>query len=160
MEPAGSLVISPAPLTSAEARALIAALNAELAARYPEEGALHFRLDEAEVAPGQGAFLVAYRGGDPVGCGAVRRATETTAEVKRMYVAPSARGLGVGRRLLDALEAEARTLGATRLLLETGTRQQEAIRLYERAGFTPIAPFGEYVGSPVSMCLAKDLDEP
>ncbi len=160
MAPAADVAVRPAPLTSPEARALISALNAELAPLYPEQGALHFRLDEAEVGPGRGAFLVAYRGGEPAGCGAVRLVSTTTAELKRMYVAPSARGLGVGRRLLAALEAEARALGASRLVLETGVRQAEAIAMYERAGYAPIEPYGEYVGSPTSVCLAKAIAEP
>lgn len=144
-------------VTSPVAAALIGALNAELTATYPEEGATHFRLDPDEVAPGSGAFLVARHGTGPVGCGAVRRIDPATAELKRMYVAPSSRGLGVGRALLEALTAEARSLGVRRLVLETGVRQGAATGLYESAGFLPVPPFGEYVGSPLSVCMAKDL---
>jgi putative acetyltransferase len=139
------------------ARTLIEALNAELSSRYPEAGATHFRLDPEEVADGRGAFLVASRAGKPVGCGAVRRIEASTGEIKRMYVSPEERGRGVGRSLLAALEMEARALGIARLLLETGLRQPEAIALYGRAGFSRVAPFGEYVGSPLSVCMAKDL---
>jgi GNAT superfamily N-acetyltransferase len=145
------------PLTSAAAQGLIAALNAELSARYPEEGATHFRLDAAEVAPGRGAFLVAYLALAPVGCGAVRLLANREAEIKRMYVAPEARNLGIGRAILDALEAEALALGAVRLVLETGVRQPESLSLYSRAGFVEIAPFGEYIDSPLSVCMAKEL---
>jgi GNAT superfamily N-acetyltransferase len=75
-----------------------------------------------------------------------------------MYVAPEMRGRGIGRALLARLEAEARTLGLTRLVLETGTRQAEALALYGRAGFTAIPAYGEYAGSPgTSVCLAKAL---
>jgi putative acetyltransferase len=59
--------------------------------------------------------------------------------------------------VLEALEAEARALGIARLVLETGTRQGEALALYRRTGFSRIPPFGEYVGSPLSVCMAKDL---
>jgi putative acetyltransferase len=83
-------------LTSPDAQRLIAALNAELAARYPEPGANHFRLDPDEVAPGRGALLVAYVDDHPVGCGAVRLLADGDAEVKRMYVVDAARGLGFG----------------------------------------------------------------
>ena len=115
-------------------------------------------MDADEVALGRGAFLVATRERRPVGCGAVRRIEEQTGEIKRMYVTPEERGHGVGRALLAALEAEARALGLSRLVLETGVRQQEAIALYRRAGFLDAAPFGEYVSSPLSLCMAKDLD--
>src|SRR5262245_46031812 len=120
---------------SAVARSLINALNVELSRRYPEPGATHFRLDAGEGAEGQGAFLVATREHRPVGCGAVRRIEARTGEIKRMYVTPEERGRGVGRALLAALEGEARALGLSRLVLETGVRQQEAVALYRRAGF-------------------------
>jgi putative acetyltransferase len=144
-------------ILSSDAQALIAALNGELTSLYPEQGATHFRLDPSEVAHGSGAFLVAFREGVAFGCGALRCIDTLTGELKRMYVNPSARGLGVGHALLVALQAEARRLGLTRVVLETGVRQAPALSLYERAGFTRIALFGEYVGSPLSVCMAKDL---
>ena len=158
--PNDALTIRRADLDDAVARALIQELNEELTRRYPEEGATHFRLDREEVAPGRGAFLVAMRGSDPVGCGAVRRfdPDPTTVEVKRMYTRRSARGQGAARAILQALEAEARALGAKRMILETGTRQPEAVALYRRAGFTRIEPWGEYIDSPTSICMEKLLD--
>ena len=148
---------SRADILSPEAQALIGDLNAELTLQYPEEEARHFRLDADEVAEGRGAFVIVRRDGTPIACGAVRRIDEATGELKRMFVRQEARGQGVGRILLDALEGEARKLGMTRLVLETGTRQKPAIALYERTGFTHIPPFGEYVKSPFSVCMAKDL---
>ena len=147
-------------ILSSVANALIQSLNAELSERYPEEGANHFRLDSEEVAEGRGAFLVAYRDGHPVGCGAIRLLDVDTAEIKRMYVGPGARGHGIGRMILDSLESEARRLGARRLVLETGERQPEAVALYARAGFSRIPAFGEYIGSPLSVCMAKSLQKP
>lgn len=144
-------------LTSAEARALIAALDAELQARYPEDGANHFRLDADEVSSSRGAFLVARRAERALGCAAVRLLDATTGEVKRMYVAPDARRQGVGALLLTHIEAHARRLGATRLVLETGARQPESLALYRRFGFSDIERFGEYVSSPLSLCLTKAL---
>jgi GNAT superfamily N-acetyltransferase len=144
-------------LSSPSAQQLILALNTELEARYPEEGANFFRLDPDEVIEGRGAFLIAYLEGRPVGCGAVRRVEPTVAEIKRMFVDPSARNRRVGRRIVDSLEEEARRLGATRLLLETGPRQPEAIALYQHAGFSEIPLYGEYIGSQFSVCMAKDL---
>jgi putative acetyltransferase len=162
-----ALEIAPEALTSPVAATLIADLNAELSARYPEPGATHFQLEPGEVALGAGAFLVVRLSGRPVGCGALRRLRETdmvrelgprVGELKRMYVAPEARGRGIGRALLAQLEAEARTLGLARLVLETGTRQAEALALYRRAGFTEIPPYGEYAASSAtSVCLAKTL---
>jgi GNAT superfamily N-acetyltransferase len=145
------------PLTSAVARALIAALDAELSARYPEEGATHFRLDADELAPGRGVFLVAYAGDQPIGCGAVRTIAPGVAEIKRMFVAPAARGRGLGALLLGALERHAQALGAARVVLETGARQAEAIAMYRRAGYEPMDPFGEYVDSPLSICMQRAL---
>jgi GNAT superfamily N-acetyltransferase len=145
-------------LTSRPARDLISALDAELSGMYAEPGANHFALDPAEVAPGRGAFLVAYREQTPVGCGAVRLLDPATAELKRMYADPLFRGAGIGFRLLRALEAEARRLGAERLVLETGVRQAAALVLYARCGFEPIPLYGEYRLSPTtSICLGKPL---
>lgn len=152
-----SVVIRPSRLDAAAARALIAALNAELLDRYPEEGATHFDLAADEVAPGRGAFVVAWRDDAAVGCGAVRRIEDGVAEIKRMFVAASARGIGVGGRILAHLEAEARALGSTRLVLEAGERQPEALALYRRAGFVEIPRFGPYVDSPLSLCMGKTL---
>lgn len=157
----------PESLTSDVATSLIAALNEELSARYSEPGATHFQLDPSDVAPGTGVFLVARLGGRPVGCGAVRTLRDSAlmhelgpraGELKRMYVDRDVRGRGIGKALLARLEAEARSLGLTRLVLETGTRQEEALALYRAAGFTGIAAYGEYTASPpTSVCLAKAL---
>lgn len=151
-------VIRREALTSDTALRLISTLNAELAAAYNNPAANHFRLDPAEVAPGNGAFLVAYSDGQPVGCGAIRRLDERTAEIKRMYVAPEWRGRGVGRAVLDALEAEGRRLGVARIVLETGTLQDRALALYRSCGYTVIPAFGEYVDTPdTSICMGKEL---
>lgn len=137
---------------------LIRELNAELHERYPEEGANHFRLDPEELGPGRGAFLVAYRDGVGVGCGAVRLNEPGVAEIKRMYVKPAWRGRGIARAVLASLETHARELGARRLVLETGERQQESLAVYRRAGFVEIPRFGEYVDSPLSLCMGKTLE--
>jgi putative acetyltransferase len=152
-----TLIVGRCDILSPTARTLIERLNAELSATYPEQGACHFRLDADEVAEGRGAFLVASRAQKPIGCGAIRRIDPQTGELKRMFVSPEERGRGVGHAILRALEAEARKLGLTRLVLETGVRQTQAIILYHRAGFSDIPPFGEYTTSPLSLCMAKDL---
>jgi putative acetyltransferase len=144
-------------LRSPVATGLIAALNAELTETYPEPGATHFGLSPDEVADGSGAFLVVWWGGQPAGCGALRSLGDGVGELKRMYVCRDFRGRGLGRRLVTALEVEARALGLRRIVLETGPRQAVALRLYATAGFLPIAPFGEYVDCPLSVCMARDL---
>jgi RimJ/RimL family protein N-acetyltransferase len=138
-------------------RQLIAALDTELQLRYPEVDD-HVHVDPAEVADGRGAFVVAYDGQAAVGCGAIRRIAANTAELKRMYVVPARRGQGVGAAIIAALEDEARALGASHLVLETGVRQPEAIALYRRVGYTAIPPFGSYVGPPISQYFGKGLD--
>jgi len=152
------LTIASEPLSSSDAQVLIGRLNAELTVRYPDPDDRHFELTEAQVGDGSGVFLVARSGGEPVACGALRRVDEVTGEVKRMYVLPGARRGGVGRRLLAELERQARLMDIRRLVLETGERQSEAIRLYEVAGFARIPCFGEYEGSPMSVCMEKALD--
>ncbi len=145
-------------LDSPDAARLIAALNAELTKTFPEPGATHFSLSDAQVVPGDGAFLIAWLDDAAVGCGAVRRLDETTAEIKRMYVDPSVRGRGIGRALLDALEREARLVGVKTIVLETGTRLASAIKLYVAMGYAPIPLFGDYVSSPAtSLCFGKSL---
>jgi len=74
-----------------------------------------------------------------------------------MYIAPSARGWGLSRVLLHAVESRARTAGLTRLRLETGIRQVEAIALYTSHGYTPIPPYPPFENEPASRCYAKDL---
>jgi GNAT superfamily N-acetyltransferase len=155
-------VIEAGSLDDPVALALIGALNQELDIRYPEPGANFFRLDPDEVAPGRGAFLVARLDGVPVASGAIRRlddhdGNERAAEIKRMYVAPEVRGQRVGAAVLAELEAVAAQLGVTRIVLETGPRQPDAIALYARAGYDEVECWGEYAGNPYSICMAKPL---
>ncbi len=89
----------------------------------------------ADFGPPSGAFLVIYRGGKPVAGGGVKRDDDGVAEIKRMYVVPEARQQGLGRRLLEELEAAARDLGYARIRLDTGARQPHAQAMYERAGY-------------------------
>jgi GNAT superfamily N-acetyltransferase len=103
------------------------------------------RPDELTPAAG-GAFLVGYDGaGRPVACGAVKRLDARTGEIKRMFVAPEARGQGVARALLAALEDAARELGYERVRLDTGAKQPHAQALYASAGYTPIPDYNQNV---------------
>lgn len=151
------VTIAAVDLSSPTASLLITRLNAELTAQYPDPDHRHFELAPAQVAHDSGVFLVAQHGDVPIGCGALRRLDSTTGELKRMYVIPEARGYGVARRILAALEQRAGVLSLRRLVLETGELQIEAIGLYESVGFIRIPCFGEYLASPISICLGKEL---
>lgn len=143
------------PLDGPVAGALVAAMVAELRVRYADDGAAGAALDPAAFRPPTGTFLVATVVGERVGCGGLRTREPGTGEVKRMYVAPSARGRGVGRGLLAALEAAAADLGMSRLVLETGTAQPEAMALYAAADWQPIERYGEWRHAAGSRCYGK-----
>jgi len=151
------IVVRRASLLEPAAVSLVRELDAELLALYPDEGEGFFDLRGEEVEAPRGAFFLAYRGDVAVACGAVRSIDARTAEVKRMYVSREARGLGLGRRLLRTLEAAARELGKTRIVLETGTRQPEAVALYRGEGYVDVPRFGSYPDSPLSLWLGKPL---
>ena len=116
---------------------------AELAERFEHgfDPAHSIPLDEAEMIPPRGAFLMAQIDGAPVACGAVKTMAPGVAYLKRMWVARSARGQGIGRRMLAALESQAAELGLTTLRLETNRTLVEAISLYRRSGYVEVAPF-------------------
>lgn len=99
--------------------------------------------DDEELVPPRGAFLVARVDGEPVACGALKGIGGGTASLKRMWVAEGARGLGLGRRMLEALEGEARALGFRRVRLETNRALVEAIALYRSAGYREVAAFND-----------------
>lgn len=137
------------------AAALRAAQRAELDARY---GSDDHEPGSPPSADDIAVFLVALDAdGSPVGCGGLRLLDARSAEIKRMYVVPVARGTGVSTALLRALETEAASLGLAELLLETGTGQPDAMRFYEREGYTPIPSFGPYRDEPTSRCYARPL---
>lgn len=136
--------------------ALVNAVLAEYVTRYGGNDADRPSPDEF-TAP-DGAFLIAYVDGSPIGCGGLRQHSPGVGEIKRMYVEPGARKLGIGRAILRALEQRARELGYPSLRLETGARQPEAISLYESEGYLPIEPYGFYRDSPLSRCFEKQLD--
>jgi putative acetyltransferase len=140
---------------SPSARRLLGELDAYQLALYPA-GSLHLMPVEDLRGPGV-TFLTATAGEEVVGCAALVR-HEEYAEVKRMFVVPQARGLGVGRRLLAELEALARASGLRVVRLETGVAQPEALRLYERAGYLRRGPFGDYPEDPLSVFLEKSLN--
>lgn len=145
----------------ADAMRLIDEVQAEYVVRYggPDETPL----DPLMFEPPAGSFFVGYVDGLAVATGAWRRSgvwalgTGSTAEIKRMYVAPAVRGRGLARRMLAELETSAATYGFEALVLETGIHQPEAIGLYETSGYRPVPPFGHYRDSPLSRCYARRL---
>jgi GNAT superfamily N-acetyltransferase len=144
-----------------DAMLLIDDVQAEYVERYGGTDATP--LDRLMFEPPTGSFFVGYLDGRPVATGAWRRSeveafglTET-AEIKRMYVAPVARRLGLARRMLAHLEQTAAAAGAEAIVLETGLPQPEAIALYTSSGYIPIPGFGYYRDEPLSRCFAKRL---
>jgi GNAT superfamily N-acetyltransferase len=135
--------------------ALRAAQRLDLDARYggpDSEPGPHPTADDITV------FFAAYDdAGTAVGCGALRKLDEEHGEIKRMFVQPASRGSGAAAAILRRLEEYARQLGWTRLVLETGHRQPDAVRFYEREGYRSIPPFGYYADSPNSLCYEKIL---
>jgi DNA-binding MarR family transcriptional regulator/GNAT superfamily N-acetyltransferase len=123
-------------------RAYVAELNRRAPARGfdPRKGAT---AEPHEVRPPNGAFVVAYLRGEPIGCGAVKHHPGNVSDVKRMWLAESARGLGLGRRLLEHLERLAREHGSTEAHIETSDVLPEAIALYRSAGYVEVPPFND-----------------
>jgi GNAT superfamily N-acetyltransferase len=142
---------------AAVVQSLIAALGTELLERYQGFDGSGGEPSPSDFEPPEGAFLVGWEGEEPVACGGVCRHDETTAELRRMYVRPEARGRGLSRALLGALEEEARGLGYGFVRLETGDRQPEAIGLYVSSGYLPIPRFGPFAEDERSVCLEKRL---
>ncbi|WP_066953299.1 GNAT family N-acetyltransferase [Streptomyces lushanensis] len=136
----------------------------EYADRYGDEGDIT-PLDPAMFEPPRGLYLIVYDDhGVPVATGGWRGQdrnddgyADGDAEIKRMYVIPEARGRGLSRRVLAALEDDARAAGRTRMVLETGTKQPEAISLYMSSGYELCAKFGLYRFDELSRCYAKPL---
>ena len=133
-----------------DAAVLVQAMREEISAVYDGmdlDSPQMPKAGTAELGPPHGAFLVGYRDGAAICCGGVKRLDDRHCELKRMYVAPEARGGGVGRRLLRALENTARELGYAVARLDTGPRQPSARHLYESDGYVPVANFN---GNPVA----------
>lgn len=139
-----------------EAMELIAELEAHLSPLYPQESRHGFSVEKL-LREGV-VFFVIRSDGLPAGCGGVQLFGSEYGEIKRMYVRPAFRGLGLGKAMIEHLAAYARSQGVGSLRLETGIHQREAIGLYERMGFERIAPFGEYHHDPLSRFYEQCLD--
>ncbi|GGV89687.1 N-acetyltransferase [Streptomyces gelaticus] len=158
------MYIHPRPFDHPHAVELNDQVQLEYAERYGDEGDVT-PLDPSMFEPPHGLYLLAYDAQDrPVATGGWRTQdrndegySDGDAELKRMFVIPGSRGNGLARRILAALEADARAAGRIRMVLETGDQQPEAIALYTSSGYTPCEKFGHYRTYESSRCFAKPL---
>ncbi len=161
MESSDSVTIRREHPGAEAASKLIAELDAYLSPLYPQESQHGYSIEK--LIQQQVEFFVLYYHGEPVACGGVQffedgqRPDGAYGELKRMYVRDKFRGRSFGKRLLEHLEKLAMDKGVTTMRLETGTRQPEAVGLYEKGGYYRIPPFGDYWDDPVSLCYEKRL---
>jgi GNAT superfamily N-acetyltransferase len=135
---------------------LVRQLDAELSGRYGEEQS---KFDPYNILDETAHILLVYSEQEPVGCGCFRPypGVAGAVEIKRMYVKRAMRGKGIAGIILKELEAWAAALGYTKALLETGTKQPEAVASYTRAGYTVTENYGPYKNSSYSICMSKVL---
>ncbi len=147
-------IVSERPDT-ADAQLLIAELETHLAPFYPATSRHGYSVEKL-IKQGV-AFFVVRQDGAPAGCGGVQFFGTAYGELKRMFVRPQFRRLGLAKLMLEHLEQYARDHNIKILRLETGIHQKEAIGLYERVGYQSIPPFGEYVDDPLSRFFEKRI---
>jgi putative acetyltransferase len=150
-----STIITAERADSLDALVLIAELEAHLDPLYPRESRHGYSVEKlmAEAV----AFFLIRHDGTPAGCGGIKLFGTEYGEIKRMYVRPMYRGLGLGKLMLDHLADYARERSVGLVRLETGIHQNAAIGLYERMGFRRIGPFGEYRADPLSVYFEKRI---
>jgi putative acetyltransferase len=146
---------------SETAQELIAELEAHLSPYYPAESRHGYSVEKL-LREGVAFFVIRHDGlpgakGDAAGCGGIQLSGAEYGEVKRMYIRPAFRGLGLAKLMLEHLAAYAREQGVRLLRLETGIHQHEAIGLYERMGFERIDAFGPYRDDPLSRYYEKQI---
>lgn len=137
-----------------EFRTLIAELDTDLRER---NGSVMDIYDQHNVIEYVDTVVIAYVNAKPAGCGCFKNYDADTVEMKRMFVRPEARGNGISRKVLAELEKWAKELGFKHTVLETGSKQTEALALYHKAGYNQIPVYGPYVDLPDSICFKKDL---
>lgn len=150
-----TVTITAEPPRQADVLRLLEMSDAYMASLYPAES--NHMLDIASLEKPGVNFVVARHDGRIVGCCALVEAGDGTAEIKRMFVDPEARGLSIGRRLMETIEALGRGRGLSAIRLETGISQPEALGLYRRFGYVEIEPFGDYEPDPLSLFMEKRL---
>ncbi|MGK9050975.1 GNAT family N-acetyltransferase [Neorhizobium petrolearium] len=150
-----TVTIALEPPRQPEVLRLLKLSDAYAASLYPAES--NHMVDVSSLEEPGVSFFVARSSAAVLGCCALVKADDGTAEIKRMFVDEAARGLKLGRRLMDAIVKRSRELGLSAIRLETGIRQPEAIGLYRAYGFTEIGPFGNYRPDPLSIFMEKKL---
>jgi len=133
---------------------LVRLLDIELAQRDGEEHAFYSQFNKLDTIK---HVVIAYEDDEPISCGAIKKFEEDSMEVKRMYTKVNFRSKGIATKVLLNLENWVEELGNKRCVLETGVKQPEAIRLYEKNGYYSIPNYGQYVKVEASVCFAKDL---
>ncbi len=133
---------------------LVTLLDAYLWEVYPETQAEY---DTFNVIESNDTVVIAYNDNVAVGCGCLKKIDQEAAEIKRMFVSPASRGLGVSHLILAELEKWADELGFSYLILETLHKQTAAISLYQKRGYQRIDNYGPYVGLPNSICMRKAI---
>jgi GNAT superfamily N-acetyltransferase len=139
----------------ADFRALVALLDADLAIRDGEEHSFYAQFNKIDKIR---KVIVAYQDEKAVGCGAFRKYEANVAEIKRMYVREENRGRGIAGKILAELERWAKELNFSECILETGIKQPEAIRLYEKSGYEIIPCYGQYLNVENSVCMRKSVE--
>ena len=139
---------------NADFQKLVVLLDADLRIRDGDEHAFYAQFNK--IVSIRNA-IVCYVDDKPIGCGAFREYADTKAEIKRMFVLPDYRGHGLAMRILNELELWAAELGYHEFVLETGKKQPEAIRLYQKAGYSLIPNYGQYEGVENSVCMMKTV---
>ena len=134
---------------------LIRELDKDLRSRY---GAEQEHFDQFNKIENLKTVVIAYKGNEPVGCGCFKKFETDSVEIKRMFVAPRHQRKGVGAAILKELERWAAEIGYGAMVLETGTRQPEAIQLYKKSGYQVIPNFSPYIGNMLSICMKKELN--
>ncbi|WP_372745831.1 GNAT family N-acetyltransferase [Lutibacter sp.] len=133
---------------------LVKFLDADLKIRDGEDHAFYNQFNKIDALQ---HVIVAYKNENPIGCGAFKIHPNNTVEIKRMYVSPKGRRLGIASKILTELELWAKELGVKKCILETGKKQPEAIALYKKCGYTITANFGFYENVENSVCFQKLL---
>jgi GNAT superfamily N-acetyltransferase len=133
---------------------LVMLLDKELAIVDGEEHVFYSQFNKIDSIK---CVVVAYENSIPMGCGAIKDFSPGVMELKRMFVLPDSRGRGIASAVLSELEKWATELSCVKCILETGKRQNDAVRLYVKSNYKPIPNYGQYIGIENSMCFEKNL---